>query len=210
MWHLNLRSLPRSERTWSPTQRPTAAGVVTCTAMSRQSEDDLRIVKTNNVQPSARLTSTRLNLQVTVLSEERHQRHECQVLLGPYLRICGLTHLRVGRMKRSKCDPDTDPWGEKWKTQICKGRPRQSNTLTSASVRAHINLPTNLQRQVNALFANVDDRRQKREPDYMCGKISFEILKDPVITPGGITYDRRDITEHPERVGYFDHETRTC
>ena len=62
---------------------------------------------------------------------------------------------------------------------------------------------------MNALFANVDDRRQKREPDYMCGKISFEILKDPVITPSGITYDRRDITEHLERVGYFDPETRT-
>merc|ERR1711915_269376 len=46
--------------------------------------------------------------------------------------------------------------------------------------------------EVNALFAKVDDRRQKREvPDYMCGKISFEILKDPVTTPSGITYYRR-------------------
>ena len=64
--------------------------------------------------------------------------------------------------------------------------------------------------EVNALFAKVDDRRQKREvPDYMCGKISFEILKDPVITPSGITYDRRDITEHLERVGHFDPVTRT-
>ena len=63
---------------------------------------------------------------------------------------------------------------------------------------------------VNGLFSKVDDRRQKREvPDYMCGKISFEILKDPVITPSGITYDRRDITEHLERVGHFDPVTRT-
>lgn len=63
---------------------------------------------------------------------------------------------------------------------------------------------------VNGLFAKVDDRRAKREvPDYMCGKISFEILKDPVITPSGITYDRRDITEHLERVGHFDPVTRT-
>jgi hypothetical protein len=30
---------------------------------------------------------------------------------------------------------------------------------------------------------------QMRElPDYLCGKISFEIMKDPVITPSGITY----------------------
>lgn len=41
------------------------------------------------------------------------------------------------------------------------------------------------------------DIKQKREvPDYLCGKISFEILRDPVVTPSGITYDRRDIEEH--------------
>ena len=39
--------------------------------------------------------------------------------------------------------------------------------------------------------------KQKREvPDYLCGKISFELLRDPVITPSGITYDRKDIEEH--------------
>jgi STIP1 family protein 1 len=32
----------------------------------------------------------------------------------------------------------------------------------------------------------VDERRQKRDvPDFLCGKISFEILKEPVITPSG-------------------------
>jgi len=63
---------------------------------------------------------------------------------------------------------------------------------------------------VNNIFAKVDDRRAKREvPDYLCGKISFELLRDPVITPSGITYDRKDITEHLERVGHFDPVTRT-
>jgi len=56
----------------------------------------------------------------------------------------------------------------------------------------------------------VDERRAKSdEPDYLCGKISFELLRDPVITPSGITYDRKDITEHLERVGHFDPVTRT-
>merc|ERR1712112_180365 len=64
--------------------------------------------------------------------------------------------------------------------------------------------------ELNSLFAKVDDRRQKRDvQDYLCGKISFEILKDPVITPSGITYDRKDIVEHLERVGHFDPVTRT-
>lgn len=50
---------------------------------------------------------------------------------------------------------------------------------------------------------------QKREvPDHLCGKISFEILEDPVITPSGITYDRKDIEEHLQRVGHFDPVTR--
>ena len=40
--------------------------------------------------------------------------------------------------------------------------------------------------EVSSLFAKVDDRRQKRDvPDFLCGKISFEILKEPVITPSG-------------------------
>jgi len=38
---------------------------------------------------------------------------------------------------------------------------------------------------------------QKRDvPDILCCKISFEIMRDPVITPSGITYERRDIEEH--------------
>ncbi|GMT05549.1 hypothetical protein PENTCL1PPCAC_27723, partial [Pristionchus entomophagus] len=63
--------------------------------------------------------------------------------------------------------------------------------------------------KLNNLFAQVDDRRRKREiPDYLCGKISFELLEDPVITPSGITYDRADIKEHLQRVGHFDPVTR--
>ncbi|KAH7943859.1 hypothetical protein HPB52_012002 [Rhipicephalus sanguineus] len=83
--------------------------------------------------------------------------------------------------------------------------------------------------ELNNIFAKVDERRRKREvPDYLCGKISFEIMREPVITPSGITYDRRDIEEHLQaigpnpnqdasltmcslliRVGHFDPVTRT-
>lgn len=63
--------------------------------------------------------------------------------------------------------------------------------------------------ELNSLFAKVDDRRRKREvPDYLCGKISFEILQEPVITPSGITYDKKDLEEHLQRVGHFDPVTR--
>lgn len=63
--------------------------------------------------------------------------------------------------------------------------------------------------QLNNLFSQVDERRKRREvPDFLCGKISFELLKDPVITPSGITYDRQDILMHLHRVGHFDPVTR--
>ncbi|CAH1115994.1 unnamed protein product [Phaedon cochleariae] len=63
--------------------------------------------------------------------------------------------------------------------------------------------------ELNQLFVKVDDRRRKREvPDYLCGKISFEILQEPVITPSGITYDKKDLEEHLQRVGHFDPVTR--
>ncbi|XP_005108643.1 E3 ubiquitin-protein ligase CHIP [Aplysia californica] len=64
--------------------------------------------------------------------------------------------------------------------------------------------------EVNSLFSQLDERRKKRDvPDCLCGKISFEIMRDPVITPCGITYDKKDIIEHLQRVGHFDPVTRT-
>ncbi|XP_059144181.1 E3 ubiquitin-protein ligase CHIP-like [Physella acuta] len=64
--------------------------------------------------------------------------------------------------------------------------------------------------EVNQLFVQLDERRKKRDvPDYLCGKISFEIMREPVITPSGITYDKKDIIEHLQRVGHFDPVTRT-
>lgn len=63
--------------------------------------------------------------------------------------------------------------------------------------------------ELNRLFVENDARRRKREiPDYLCGKISFELMHDPVITPSGITYDRYDIEQHLQRVGRFDPVTR--
>ncbi|KAG1670719.1 STIP1 y and U box-containing protein 1 [Nymphon striatum] len=62
----------------------------------------------------------------------------------------------------------------------------------------------------NMLFSKVDERRKHREvPDHLCGKISFELMREPVITPSGITYERKDIEEHLQRVGHFDPVTRS-
>jgi hypothetical protein len=42
--------------------------------------------------------------------------------------------------------------------------------------------------EVKALFKEVDTRQRKEVPDYLCGKISFELMTDPCITPSGVTY----------------------
>ncbi|XP_065911680.1 E3 ubiquitin-protein ligase CHIP-like [Dysidea avara] len=62
---------------------------------------------------------------------------------------------------------------------------------------------------VNKLFAEVDEKRKRREvPDYLCGKISYELMEEPVVAPSGISYDRKDIEDHLQKVGHFDPITR--
>ncbi|KAG2615807.1 E3 ubiquitin-protein ligase CHIP-like isoform X1 [Panicum virgatum] len=45
-------------------------------------------------------------------------------------------------------------------------------------------------------------------PDYLCCQITFEIFRDPVITPSGVTYERAVLLEHLDKVGNFDPVTR--
>ncbi|XP_004349536.1 hypothetical protein CAOG_02783 [Capsaspora owczarzaki ATCC 30864] len=63
--------------------------------------------------------------------------------------------------------------------------------------------------QVTDLFKQIDERRRRRMvPDYLVGKISCDLLVDPVITPSGITYERYCIEEHLRANGGYDPVTR--
>uniref|UniRef100_A0A158R503 E3 ubiquitin-protein ligase CHIP n=1 Tax=Syphacia muris TaxID=451379 RepID=A0A158R503_9BILA len=106
--------------------------------------------------------------------------------------------LSVLRENWSKCDAETNADGvESMKNSNSETLKDQEEAI-AAEIQANKDM-------LNSLFAQVDERRRKREvPDFLCGKISFEILKEPVITPSGITYDRADIKEHLQRVGHFD------
>jgi STIP1 family protein 1 len=43
--------------------------------------------------------------------------------------------------------------------------------------------------ELKQIFQDADSTKKERDvPDYLCGKISFELMKDPCITPSGITY----------------------
>ncbi|XP_025421137.1 E3 ubiquitin-protein ligase CHIP-like isoform X2 [Sipha flava] len=59
--------------------------------------------------------------------------------------------------------------------------------------------------ELHTIFVKNDDRLKKRElPDFLCGNISCNIVKDPVVTPSGISYDRKDVEEHLMKIGHFD------
>lgn len=105
---------------------------------------------------------------------------------------------------------------DSWKTKASTSTKQQPEDLSTRSVgqleleeQAIISRCDNYSDKLVSMFNDLKLRRKKRDvPEYLCGKISFEIMRDPVITPSGITYDRQDIEEHLRRVGYFDPITR--
>ncbi|XP_017029161.1 E3 ubiquitin-protein ligase CHIP-like [Drosophila kikkawai] len=69
---------------------------------------------------------------------------------------------------------------------------------------------TEKSKQLSKIFEKLKERRKKREiPDYLLCPISFGIFKNPVITPCGITYERKSIVKHLKQGGPFDPVTRT-
>ncbi|KAI8849436.1 U-box domain-containing protein [Chytridium lagenaria] len=64
--------------------------------------------------------------------------------------------------------------------------------------------------QLSVLVAIAEEDAKKREvPDAFIGKISFELMTDPVIGPSGITYDRSEILTHLRKIGKWDPIART-
>ncbi|CAL2029020.1 unnamed protein product [Caenorhabditis brenneri] len=55
---------------------------------------------------------------------------------------------------------------------------------------------------------NQEKRLNREVPEMLCGKITLELMKEPVIVPSGITYDREEIVQHLRRIGHFDPVTR--
>ncbi|XP_061970103.1 E3 ubiquitin-protein ligase CHIP [Populus nigra] len=53
-----------------------------------------------------------------------------------------------------------------------------------------------------------EDDTPSEVPDFLCCKITLDILRDPVITPSGVSYERAVLLDHLEKVGNFDPITR--
>ncbi|KAG6606301.1 E3 ubiquitin-protein ligase CHIP, partial [Cucurbita argyrosperma subsp. sororia] len=64
-------------------------------------------------------------------------------------------------------------------------------------------------KSLRSVFKKVGEADAPSEvPDYLCCKITLDILRDPVITPSGVTYERAVILDHFRKVGNFDPLTR--
>ncbi|XP_031739293.1 E3 ubiquitin-protein ligase CHIP isoform X2 [Cucumis sativus] len=64
-------------------------------------------------------------------------------------------------------------------------------------------------KSLRSVFEKVTEADSPSEvPDYLCCKITLDILRDPVITPSGVTYERAVILDHFNKVGNFDPITR--
>jgi STIP1 family protein 1 len=62
---------------------------------------------------------------------------------------------------------------------------------------------------LETLFLQETQKVQSREvPESFCCKISMDVMKDPVVTPAGHSYDRRFLVQHLTKVGMFEPTTR--
>ncbi|KAF0977369.1 hypothetical protein FDP41_003361 [Naegleria fowleri] len=77
----------------------------------------------------------------------------------------------------------------------------------SDSEREEFNLK---QFQLESFFdQNIHPPKELEVPDVLCCKITFTIMRDPVVTPSGISYERSAILKHLKDNGLFDPVTRT-
>ncbi|KAK4731694.1 hypothetical protein R3W88_024682 [Solanum pinnatisectum] len=97
--------------------------------------------------------------------------------------------------------------------EACESALKDKHELDCSQMEGFIgNRSTSLLKQLDALgrvfrIAAEDDTPTK-VPDYLCCKITLDILRDPVITPSGVTYERALILDHLQKVGKFDPVTR--
>lgn len=58
-------------------------------------------------------------------------------------------------------------------------------------------------RNIRAAFARSDDpdTQERVVPDWMIDPITFEVMHDPVITPGGVSYERVVLLQHLKQSG---------
>ncbi|XP_077224800.1 E3 ubiquitin-protein ligase CHIP-like isoform X1 [Tasmannia lanceolata] len=97
--------------------------------------------------------------------------------------------------------------------EVCEQALMEKFVLDSSQVDGNFDEAANTHfEQSSTLWAVFDTAAEAdtptEVPDYLCCKITFDIFRDPVITPSGITYERAVLLNHLQKVGKFDPVTR--
>ncbi|XP_049406990.1 E3 ubiquitin-protein ligase CHIP-like isoform X2 [Solanum stenotomum] len=97
--------------------------------------------------------------------------------------------------------------------EACESALKDKHELHCSQMEGFIgNRSTSLLKQLDALGRvfriAAEDDTPTEVPDYLCCKITLDILRDPVITPSGVTYERALILDHLQKVGKFDPVTQ--
>ncbi|KAL3517858.1 hypothetical protein ACH5RR_020447 [Cinchona calisaya] len=97
--------------------------------------------------------------------------------------------------------------------EICEAALKEKQLLDSSHTKGFLDENTKSNAEQLEALSKVFQKAAENDiptevPDYLCCKISLDIFRDPVITPGGVTYERAVILDHLEKVGRFDPITR--
>ena len=88
-------------------------------------------------------------------------------------------------------------------TDDCEASTRDGVDVNHVVDRAHLETIREMLRAVRQR-----DDRTEDPPDPFCCKLTFEVFRDPVVSPSGHTYEKLAILEHLKKVGSFDPITR--
>lgn len=80
-------------------------------------------------------------------------------------------------------------------------RDKEAGTLSAEEATQRLS-------QHKRIFDTLERTRKPEIPSYMFCAISMCLMKDPVITPSGITYERELLKQHLQRNGEFEPVTR--
>ncbi|XP_077251569.1 E3 ubiquitin-protein ligase CHIP-like isoform X2 [Tasmannia lanceolata] len=94
--------------------------------------------------------------------------------------------------------------------EACEQALRKKYQLDSSQLEGNSDedANTHLDEHLRSLSQVFNTYGPSEVPDYLCCKITFDIFRDPVITPSGITYERTALLHHLDKVGKFDPMTR--
>ncbi|KAJ6793006.1 E3 ubiquitin-protein ligase CHIP [Iris pallida] len=99
-------------------------------------------------------------------------------------------------------------WKYQYLKECCEKALVEQNFLDASESKDEAQLSEQLQllEEVFSKVAKVD--KPTEVPDFLCCRITLDILRDPIITPSGVTYERAVLLEHLQKVGNFDPITR--